>query len=71
MICTSSYAGTLLARSTAFTASQAETKTFGDGNLTTGVSPNAGGTVLFSGEKYLGLLHSSHDIQKASEAGTK
>ncbi|MGA3189825.1 MAG: hypothetical protein ABSF22_22185 [Bryobacteraceae bacterium] len=44
---TSLAAWTLLACATAFAASRAETTTYVDGNLT-GVSPNTGGTLLFS-----------------------
>jgi hypothetical protein len=45
-------AWTVLACATAFAASRAETTTYVDGNLT-GVSPNTGGTLLFSDEKTL------------------
>jgi hypothetical protein len=40
----------LVCAATAFSASRAETTTYVDGNLT-GVSPNTGGTLLFSDEK--------------------
>jgi hypothetical protein len=43
-------AWTALACATAFAASRAETTTYVDGNLT-GVSPNTGGTLLFSDDK--------------------
>lgn len=43
-------AWTVLACATAFAASRAETTTYVDGNLT-GVSPNTGGTLLFSDDK--------------------
>ena len=45
-------AWTVLACATAFAASRAETTTYVDGNLT-GVSPNTGGTLLFSDDKTL------------------
>src|ERR1700691_4850325 len=45
-------AWTILACATAFAASRAETSTYVDGNLT-GVSPNTGGTLLFSDDKTL------------------
>jgi len=45
-------AWTVLACATAFAASRAETTTYVDGNLA-GVSPNTGGTLLFSDEKTL------------------
>jgi hypothetical protein len=45
-------AWTVLACATAFAASRAETSTYVDGNLT-GVSPNTGGTLLFSDDKTL------------------
>jgi hypothetical protein len=45
-------AWTVLACATAFAASRAETATYVDGNLT-GVSPNTGGTLLFSDDKTL------------------
>ncbi len=45
-------AWTVLASMTAFAASRAETTTYVDGNLA-GVSPNTGGTLLFSDEKTL------------------
>ncbi len=41
---------TLVSAATAFTASRAETTTYVDGNLA-GVSPNTGGTLVFSDEK--------------------
>lgn len=47
---TSLAAWTVLACMTAFAASQAETTTYVDGNLA-GVSPNTGGTLLFSDDK--------------------
>lgn len=47
---TSFAAWTVLACMTAFAASRAETTTYVDGNLT-GVSPNTGGTLLFSDDK--------------------
>jgi hypothetical protein len=45
-------AWTVLATATAFAASRAETTTYVDGNLS-GVSPNTGGTLLFSDDKTL------------------
>jgi hypothetical protein len=48
MKCILSFA--LVCAATAFAASRAETTTYVDGNLT-GVSPNTGGTLLFSDEK--------------------
>jgi len=45
-------AWTVLACATVFAASRAETTTYVDGNLT-GVSPNTGGTLLFSDDKTL------------------
>jgi hypothetical protein len=45
-------AWTALACATVFAASRAETTTYVDGNLT-GVSPNTGGTLLFSDDKTL------------------
>jgi hypothetical protein len=45
-------AWTVLASATVFAASRAETTTYVDGNLT-GVSPNTGGTLLFSDDKTL------------------
>ncbi len=45
-------AWTVLACATAFAASRSETTTYVDGNLT-GVSPNTGGTLLFSDDKTL------------------
>jgi hypothetical protein len=45
-------AWTVLACATAFAASRAETSTYVDGNLT-GVSPNTGGTLLFSDDNTL------------------
>jgi hypothetical protein len=45
-------AWTILACATAFAASRAETSTYVDGNLT-GVSPNTGGTLLFSDDNAL------------------
>lgn len=45
-------AWTVLACATAFAASRAETTTYVDGNLT-GVSPNTGGTLLFSDDNTL------------------
>ena len=47
---TSFAAWTVLACATAFAASRAESTTYVDGNLT-GVSPNTGGTLLFSDDK--------------------
>jgi hypothetical protein len=47
---TSFAAWTVLACATAFAASRAETTTYVDGNLT-GISPNTGGTLLFSEDK--------------------
>jgi len=49
---TSLAAWTVLACATAFAASRAETTTYVDGNLA-GVSPNTGGTLLFSDDKTL------------------
>ena len=43
-------AWTVLACATVFAASQAETTTYVDGNLT-GIAPNSGGTLLFSDAK--------------------
>src|ERR1700686_689262 len=43
-------AWTALACATVFAASRAETTTYVDGNLS-GISPNTGGTLLFSDEK--------------------
>jgi hypothetical protein len=45
-------AWTVLACATAFAASRAETTTYVDGNIT-GVSPNTGGTLLFTDDKTL------------------
>jgi hypothetical protein len=47
-------AWTVLACATVFAASRAETTTYVDGNLT-GLSPNTGGTLLFSDDKALVL----------------
>jgi hypothetical protein len=70
MVLISSYAGTLLARAPLSATSRAATTTYVDGNLTS-VSPNTGGTLLFSDENFLRVLYLSPDGQSASEARTK